>query len=191
MLSCWNSIWTMTFGSRQERAYLSQSIPRENAPSDLHECRKQGFSKMALIRTPTSESTRLAQTPCSRKPIALRSPGLQSIQMQVLRDSISRAVFFSTSEAIRCFGVKSQWMTLDEWFAVGRIPACLVEKEIELMDGLLPWGKPYKLLESCFKDGGWPEITASSGRLACCQVVEAGERCQVMRVFPITSYSKT
>jgi hypothetical protein len=48
------------------------------------------------------------------KTIALRSPGLQSIQMQVLRDSISRAIFFSTSEAIRCFGVKSQWMTLDE-----------------------------------------------------------------------------
>lgn len=68
-------------------------------------------------------------------------------QMEVLREpSRTWPIFFSTSEAQKVFGIQSQWLTPDEWFAIECIPAEVVQKHIQLADGILPYGKPYKLV---------------------------------------------
>lgn len=68
-------------------------------------------------------------------------------QMKVLRKPGNTwPVFFSTSEAHKVFGIQSEWLTQDEWFAIGCIPAEFVQKHIQLADGKLLSGKPYKLV---------------------------------------------
>jgi hypothetical protein len=69
-----------------------------------------------------------------------------SIRMMVLRDHKSKALFFSTTEAQKCFGINSRWMTVDEWFAVAQIPATLIQRKFQIVDGFLPSGMPYKLI---------------------------------------------
>ena len=55
-------------------------------------------------------------------------------------------IFFSSTEAQKVFNVKSGWMTQDEWFAVACIPAKFVHEHIQLANGRLPSGEPYKLV---------------------------------------------
>ena len=67
--------------------------------------------------------------------------------MEVLREpSRPWPIFFSISEAQKIFGIQSQWLTSDEWFAIECIPAEVMQKHIQLVDGILPYGKPYKLV---------------------------------------------